>query len=142
LACYTCNWHYDTSTAPGDVLQQMLPAAAGRLSHIGGQWFIWPAYWQGPSFTSTPTCSPARSTGRPTGLSELFRRFNGTYVAPNYPYNLAGNLYDSNGWYYGTIANQFPYGFQPTNYPQYACDVLNGYADDQYLLEDGGIVFA
>jgi hypothetical protein len=140
-ARYTCNWHYDTSTAPGDVLDQMMAAAAGRLSRIGGQWFIWPAYWQGPSFTFDANVLAGKVNWTPNrGLSELFNRVNGTYVAPNYPYNVAGNLYDSNGWYYGTIANQFPYGFQPTNYPQYASDVLHGYADDQYLLEDGGIV--
>src|SRR5262249_48914589 len=46
-AAYSLHWHYDTGTSPGDAIQQMMSAAAGRLSRIGGEWFIWPAYWQG-----------------------------------------------------------------------------------------------
>jgi len=138
---YACHTHYDTSTSPGDALQMMMPAAAGRLSRIGGEWFIWPAYWQGPSFSfdqgaliDRPTWMPNRS------FKDLFNRVNGTYIAPNFPYNTAGNLYDQNGWYYGTISNVWPFAWQPTNYPQYACDVLHGYAADEFLIEDGGVV--
>ncbi len=137
---YTCNYRYDTSSAPGDVLQTMMSAAAGKLSRIGGEWFVWPAYWQGPSYsydenalTGTVEWLPYRS------VRDLFNRVNGTYIAPNYPYNDAGNLYDANGWYYGQTQDNFPFAFQPTNYPQYAADVLHGYAADQWLEEDGGV---
>ncbi len=64
----------------------------------------------------------------------------GTYTAPNFPFNCAGDLYDANGWYDGRIQNNFPFAFQATNYPEYAEDVLHGYAADQYLNEDGGHV--
>ena len=138
---YALNLHYDSSTAPGDALQLMMPAAAGRLSRIGGQWFIWPAYWQGPSFNfdqsalvGTPSWAPTRS------FKDLINRVNGTYIAPNYPYNCAGNLYDKNGWYYGTIDDVWPFAWQPTNFPQYAADALHGYAADQFLVEDGGVL--
>lgn len=135
---YTCNWHYDNSTTPGDALQTMMPAAAGRLSRIGGEWYVWPAYWQGPSFSWDENSLVGEISWTPTrSFRDLFNRVNGTYIAPNYPYNDAGNLYDSNGWYYGQIQNNFPFAFQPTNYPQYACDVLHGYPADQYLAEDG-----
>jgi hypothetical protein len=50
-ARYTTNYHADTTAAPGDIISTMMTGAAGRLSRIGGEWFIWPAYWQGPSFT-------------------------------------------------------------------------------------------
>jgi hypothetical protein len=139
-ARWACHWHYDTSTGPGDVLQTMMPAAAGRLSRIGGEWFIWPAYWQGPTFTFDKSVVAGAVKWQPYRKQrDLFNRVNGTYIAPNFPYNVAGNLYDSNGWYDGTIQNNFPFAFQPTNYPQYACDVLHGYSSDIFLAEDGGI---
>jgi hypothetical protein len=137
-ARYAQHIHYDTSSAPGDMLADMMPSAAGRVSYIGGEWFIWPAYWQGPSFSfdesaliDVPNWTPNRS------FKDLVNRVAGTYVAPNYPYNIAGNLYDRNGWYYGTTANLWPLAWQPTNFPQYAQDALHGYAGDQWLTEDG-----
>ncbi len=137
-ARYECHWHYDTAVSPGDVLQTMLTAAAGRLSRIGGEWFIWPAYWQGPAFTFDERVLTSAIQWTPNrSLRDLFNRVRGTYMAPNYPYNDAGNLYDSNGWYDGSIANTFPFAFQPTNYPEYAENVAHGYAGDQYLTDDG-----
>lgn len=139
-AQWTQHLHYDTGTSPGEALAQMMPNAAGRLSYISGEWYIWPAYWQGPSFTfdqgaliDTPSWQPYRS------FKELINRVNGTYVAPNYPYNVVGNLYDKNGWYYGATANLWPLAFQPTNFPQYAADPLHGFGSDVFLAEDGGI---
>jgi hypothetical protein len=142
---WTQSVHYDTATGPGDALRLMMPTAAGRLSRIGGGWYIWPAYWQGPSFEMDQSAligpiqwTPYRS------LKDLFNRVNGTYVAPNYPYStkttggIPGQLYDQNGWYYGTIDNLWPFAFQPTSFPQYAVDVRHGYASDEYLIEDGG----
>jgi len=138
---YCCNWHYDTSTTPGDALQTIMPAAAGRLSRIGGEWYIWPAYWQGPSFAFDEGIFTAPIEWMPyRSFRDLTNRITGTYTAPNYPYNMAGNLYDANGWYYGTKQNNFPFAFQPTNYPQYAMDVRHGYASDAFLEEDGGIL--
>lgn len=140
---YCLHWHYDTGTSPGDAIQQMMDAAAGRLSRIGGEWYIWPAYWQGPSFTFDENAlldTLAWNPRRP--LSELFNRVTGTYIAPNYPYNVAGDLYDSNGYFAGLTQDNFPYAFQPTNYPMYAVDALHGYGAgvDVYLTQDGGIV--
>ena len=137
---YACNWHFDTASAPGDLLATMMTAAAGRLSRIGGEWHIWPAFWQGPScyFGPDDFTGPIEWTPK-KAFRDRFNRVNGTYTAANYPYNTVGNLYDSNGWYDGSLANTFPFGFQPSSYPQYACDTLHGYASDQYLDEDGGI---
>lgn len=139
-AWFTQHMHYDTGTSPGEALSQMMPTAAGRLSYISGQWYIWPAYWQGPSFTfdqsaliDTPSWQPYRS------FKELFNRVNGTYIAPNYPYSVVGNLYDKNGWYYGVTSNVWPLAFQPTNFPQYAADTLHGFGSDVFLAQDGGI---
>ena len=49
-----------------------------------------------------------------------------TYIAANYPYNVAGNMYDSNGYYQGQMQQTFPYAFQPSSYPMYACDQRSG----------------
>lgn len=137
-ARWCCNWHYDTGTGPGDVLQTMMPAAAGRLSRIGGEWFIWPAYWQGPTFTFDESIFTGPVKSVPFRKQrDLFNRVTGTYIAANFPYNVAGNLYDSNGWYLGTDQNNFPFAFQPTNYPQYAQDALHGYGVDKWLAQDG-----
>jgi hypothetical protein len=138
---YTLNLHYDTSTSPGDALALMMPAAAGRLSRIGGQWFVWPAYWKGPSFTfdESALVGPVKWTPY-RSFKDLFNRVNGTYIAPNYPYNCVGNLYDANGWWYGQEDNVWPYAWQPTNFPQYAHDALHGWGFDKYLLADGGVV--
>lgn len=139
---YSLHWHYDTSLSPGDAIAQMMDAAAGRLSRIGGEWYIWPAYWQGPSFTldESALLAPLQWTPK-RSLNELCNRVTGTYCAPNYPYNVAGDLYDSNGYYEGQTQNNFPYAFQPTNFPEYACDQLHGYGAgvDVYLTQDGGV---
>jgi hypothetical protein len=142
-ARYTCNWTGDTSSPFGDILSQMMTAAGGRLTYANAQWYIWPAYWQPASFTwdesslvslngeSVGNWNPYRK-GR-----DLFNRVSGTYVAPWYPYNVSGNLYDHNGWYDGTTADTFPLAWQPTTYPTYAQDSLHGYSSDQWLIADG-----
>ncbi|ADW69023.1 phage tail protein [Granulicella tundricola] len=138
-----CNYHYDTGTAPGDVLVTMVEETLGRLSQIGGEWFYWPRYWQGPSFTLDENALTGPISWNPyRSAPDLINRCTGTYVAPQYPFNIAGNLYDANGFdpATGTIQNNFQYGFQPTNFPQFAADVPHGYASDEYLNEDGGII--
>ena len=142
---YDCHYHWDASTAPGDVMQVMLEACGGRISEIGGEWYIWPAYWQGPSFAwdAGIFAGPLKWTShRP--LRELCNRVTGTYTAPNYPYNATtangSNAYDANGFDAGgQIQNNFGFAFQPTNFPQYAEDPLHGYPTDQYLNEDSGV---
>jgi hypothetical protein len=134
---FACHMHYDAGTGPGNALEMAMPAAAGRLSRISGEWFVWPAYWQGPSlsFDQGVLCGPL--TWKPfRSLRDLNNRVTGTYVAPNFPYNIGGNLYDGNGFYDGTMQNNFGFAFQPTNFPQYACDPSHGYAADQYLEAD------
>lgn len=138
-ARYACNYHCDTATSPGDTLDTMMVGMGGRLSRIGGEWYIWPAYWQGPTFqfdesalTDAVKWTPYRK------YRDLFNRVNGTYIAPTFPFNIAGNLYDKNGFYNGEAQNNFPYAFQSTNFPQYAQDVLHGYPNDRWLIADGG----
>lgn len=135
---YTINCAFDTSLGVGDILQMMLETCAGRLSRIGGEWYIWPAYWQGPSFTFDESILTGPVNWNPNrSLRDLFNEVRGTYTAPNYPYNVAGDLYNSNGFFDGTLPNTFPFAFQPTNFPAYAADPLHGFASDAFLADDG-----
>ncbi len=136
---YTGHWHYDTQTAPGDAISTMLTAMAGKMSRINGLWSIFPGAYIAPTLSfgpqhvlSAPTWNPVRS------LRDKFNRVRGVYTAPNFPFSIAGNYYDANGFNNGHIQNNFSFAFQPTNYPEYACDVSHGYASDQYLNADGG----
>ena len=139
---YSLHWHYNSSISPGDAIAHMMDAAEGRLSRIGGEWYIWPAYWQGPSFTFDANALVDAIQWTPKRpMADLCNRVTGTYIAPNFPYNVVGNLYDSNGYWNGETQNNFSYAFQPTNYPMYACDARHGYGTgvDVYLTQDGGI---
>lgn len=136
-AQFSLHYNYDTSTGPGEALQHMIESKQFRITRAGGEWFIFPPSWQGPSFTFDENALLADvqwSEKRP--IDQLCNRVTGTYIAPNYPYNVAGNLYDSNGFWNGQTQNNFPYSFQPTDFPMYACDVLHGYDEDIYLVAD------
>jgi hypothetical protein len=141
-ARYSCHFHYDTSVAPGDALTTMMQSMGGRVSMPGGEWYFYPAYWQGPSFTfdAGALAGPLQWTGR--SLKDLYNRVNGTYIAPNFPWNVAGNLYDANGFFSGSIQNNFAYAFTPTSAPQFASDVNHGYAEDAYLEADSLLIGA
>ena len=139
-ARYCCHYHFDTATAPSDAFANMLKSMGGRSSFVGGELYIVPAYWQGPSFsfgegslTAPMRWDPAHS------FKDNCNRVTGTYTAPNYPYNVGGDAYDANGFRLGEIQNNFQFGFQPTNFPQYQADQLHGFAADEYLNEDSGV---
>lgn len=134
---YTCNGQGDTAMSPGDILDSMMSAAAGRLGYIGGEWYIFPAYWQGPSFTFGPddllkdfTWTAARP------IRDRYNRVGGTFIAPSFPFAVAGNLYDGNGFYNGTRADLFGLEWMPESYPPYAQDADHGYSSDKWLAAD------
>jgi hypothetical protein len=138
-ARYTCNFHYDTSTTPGDALSNIMSGAAGMYSQIGGQHYLWPAYWSGPSFTfGLPQVTDTIQWKPVHSVPYLVNVVTGTFVAPTFPYNITGNLYDSNGFYNGQAQNNFSFAFQATNFPGYAQDTLHGYPSNQWLTADGG----
>ncbi len=135
---YAIGYHYDTATSPGDAMQQLIAAAAGRISFVGGEWFLYPAVWTGPSFSFTEKQLAGAITETPVlARRDLCNRVTGTFTSPNYAYNPSGNLYDQNGWYDGTRENTFALQFQPTSFPAYSRDVRHGYSTDQDLIADG-----
>ncbi len=142
-ARYACHYKFDTSAPPSDVFATLLKSMGGRFSMIGGECYLWPAYWQGPSFSFDESVLTAPIQYDPyLSYKDLCNRVTGTYTAPNFPYNIAGNFYDSNGFRDGEIQNNFQFGFQPTNFPQYAADMLHGYPADEYLNQDSGVTAA
>jgi hypothetical protein len=135
--------HYDTSTAPGDAISLIMPSMGGRQSRIAGEFYVWPAYWQGSSFAFDTSDFTADLKWEPyRSQRDLFNRVSGVYTATTSPWNVAGSLFDSNGWYYSEseLTVQYPFAWQPTNYPMYACDVTHGYESDAFLTADRSIV--
>jgi hypothetical protein len=137
---YTCHYTWTLDKPVGDVINDIVEGAGAKISYIEGEWYLFPATYVAP----VASFSYSQLLAKPTWSSQ--RKFRdkinavqGQYIAPNYPYSVAGDLYDSNGWYDDTIQNNFPYAFQPTSFPTYACDLLHGYAADQYLSEDNGV---
>jgi hypothetical protein len=138
---YAIGIHYDSALGPSDALSQVAMAMGGRMSYIGGQFYIWPAYWQGPAFsfdykdlTAEVSWTPYRS------FKDLANCVRGTYTSPNFPYNILGNAYDSHGFDSdGNVQNNFQNGWIADSYPQYAVDPLHGYAANEYLNEDSGV---
>ncbi len=138
---YTCNYHYDSSVSPGDALAAIMSGAGGGFSQIGGQYYLWPATWVGPSFSfgaNTLTATVKWDSCR--SVPDLVNRVTGTFIAPTYPYNVSGNLYDKNGFYNGQAQNNFPFAFTATNFPEYAADAAHGFPSDEWLAADNGIV--
>lgn len=137
---WTCNATFSTGNSPGEILGTMMPAAQGRLSYVGGEWFIWPSYWQGPTFNFDQTHLLEDISGMQTGnkVRERYNRVKGTYIAPNFPYTIYGNLYDGKGFYDGTRQDNFNFEWLRTDAPYYAQDAEHGYAGDQWLTADNG----
>jgi hypothetical protein len=136
---YTVNGEWDSGASPAQILESMMPAAQGRLSLIGGEWYIFPAFYPGPSFTfgEKDILKDFSWTGDQK-LRDRYNRVSGTFIAPRFPFAVAGNLYDSNGFFDGTRANLFGLEWMPESYPDYAQDALHGYAVDPWLTADQG----
>lgn len=140
-ARYECHYHFDTSTAPTDALATMLKSMGGRISVIGGEVYLWPAAWLGSSASfNESVLTSSLSWDSTAEYKSAVNQVRGTYMAPNYPYNIAGNLYDANGFAPdGTLLNTWQFGFTPASFPPYAQDPLHGYAANQWLNEDSGV---
>jgi len=133
---YCCDYSYDTGTPPGDAMQTMLTGMAGRVSYVGGEWFVFPGAYRGPTLsfdtshlTDTVQWNPYRS------VRDLPNRITGTHISAEYPFSVAGNYYQ---YHQQEVQNNFDLKFTQSSYPYYAQDQLHGYPTDTYLTEDGG----
>lgn len=139
---WLCSHAYDTGTAAGDVLQALMPAAAGRISCPGGEWFIFPATWTDTEFEFDHTKLIGPISEKPyLKKRDMCNRMSGTYTAPNWPFNPdLGNLYDQNGWYDSTRENTFPLQWQPISFPAYSRDIRHGYSTNMDIDADGELL--
>lgn len=132
-AAYTLDGRFTLAEKRGEILQNMLTAAGGRLTRYQGQWILWPAAWTGVSFAigSNPgggviplgNFSQIAAQGsvkwRRISRRELFNAVKGKYVSA------------SAKW-------------QATDFPAYAQDSIHGYSGpslysgDANLQADGG----
>lgn len=121
---YTCNGQFNLSMKRGEIMQNMLTSCAGRLSYVGGQYFIQPGHWFGPGATPLAVNLTNIATGRfkwkpSIGIRDVYNGCKGTYVSPE------------NKW-------------QSTDYPPYCQDTDHGYSGpsayngDILLGADGG----
>jgi hypothetical protein len=143
-ARYQCHFHFDTATARTDALATLLKSMGGRISIIGGEVYLFPAAWVSSSAAFDESVLTADASWDSTAAyKSAVNQVRGTYTAPNYPYNIAGNLYDKNGFAPdGTLLNTWQFGFTPTSFPPYAQDPLHGYAANQWLNQDSGVTAA
>jgi hypothetical protein len=140
-ARYCANHKYDSATPAGNAIDALLSTMGGRISQPGGEWYIYPAAWIGPAFVFDESVIAGPIKFEPyRSQKDLANRISGTYTAANFPWNIAGNLYDANGFYDGGIQNNFAFADQPTDYPPYAADPLHGFAADEYLDEDSNLL--
>ena len=117
---------FDGSIAPGDLLNKLMSAAAGRLFRFGGEWFIWPAYWQGPSFAFGESLLVDSIRGARTGL--IVSCSTGclgltSRLTTRVP---SRNLYIDRGYFNRTTQDNSNFQWQRTKYPAHACDSLLG----------------
>ena len=121
---YTCDGAFTANMLPGEILRNLLTSCAGRLTYVGGQYFIQPGYWIGVGSPPLAVDLQAIAAGpfrwRPiVSVRELYNGVKGTYISP------------SNRW-------------ESSDFPYYAQDTLHGYngpaqyGGDINLEQDGG----
>jgi len=133
---YAMNGAFSMDRAAGDILNEMMTAAAGRIVYIGGTWKIFPAAWAGPSLSLTDDdlIGPIKWSSK-RKYRDLVNGAKGTFVCPVYPYLAAGPGLPLNQKQSGVFNGEW----QPTDFPPYCQDALHGYASDANYTADGSV---
>lgn len=79
---YTINGSCESSELPGDVIQTMLSAMAGRITYSGGKWAIFPGAWRppvAPSLTDDDLRGPIKVDAK-VSRREIFNGVRGSYT--------------------------------------------------------------
>lgn len=105
---------FDLSERPGDVMKALCVAMSGRCNWVGGKWRIYAGAWRAPvlAFDDDDFRGGIQWSVR-RSRRDLCNGVKGTFIDPE------------NKW-------------QPTDFPPYYRSTARGYAQDDYLLEDGG----
>ncbi len=140
---YYINATISTSSSGGQIMQMMLEAMAGRISFIGGAWFIFPGVWQGTSGVTIIEGDFLSSfEWRPTRKSrDLFNEVRGQFMCANGWNTVYAQGFDVYNVTAQTVENNFNGQWQMTDMPPFAFDPARDYSTDPYLTEDGGIKY-
>lgn len=106
---FTCNGRFTLASRRGEILENLLTSCAGRITYVGGEFYIWPAVWAGSSLSVSDSWVRGNAAGpirwRPsTTINNRYNGVKGTYISP------------VNNW-------------QASDFPRYAQDVYHGYND-------------
>ena len=120
---YTLNGSFTLDKNRGEILQDMLTSCAGRISIVGGQFFINPGYWNN-SYNIPQVDLMAMNAGpiewKPaTSIKQLYNGCKGTFLSP----------------YAGYVTSDFPAYCQDRTHGYNGPSQYNG---DILLAEDGG----
>jgi hypothetical protein len=106
---------FDLSERPGDVMKALCVAMSGRVNKVAGKWRIYAGAWRAPELLY---------------FEDDFRS--------GIQYNVRRSRRDTCNGVKGTFIDP-ENKWQPTDFPPYYRSAARGYAQDDYLLEDGGI---
>jgi hypothetical protein len=134
---YAVNGTFTVDATPGDVINNLMTAAAGRVTCPGGIWQIIPGVWQGAGqqIADNDLCGPIKWLPK-RKWRDLINAVKGTFVCPTYPYISAGpglplqqqgNYVNASGLQQDIFDGQW----QPTDFP--------AFQRASYLCDDAGI---
>lgn len=142
-ARYAINGVMSTSTDGGTVIQQMLGACAGRISYVGGKWFIFPGAFQGvagPSLTEGDLAGPI--SWNPLRKSrDLFNEVRATFVCPSGWDTTSAPGFDVYNVIAQTVEDTFNGQWSRVDIPPMCFNALRGYASDPYLTQDNDVKY-
>ena len=125
---YAVNGTFQVQGTPGDVLNNLMTAAAGRVTCVGGIWKIYPAAWYGTSIAigDDDLAGPIKWIPKRKGR-DLVNAVKGTFICPTYPYISSGPGLPLNQKQSGIFDGMW----QPTDFPSYQ--------KADYLCDDAGV---
>ncbi len=142
-ARYAINGVMSTSTDGGTVIQQMLGACAGRISYVGGKWFIFPGAFQGvagPSLAEGDLAGPI--SWNPLRKSrDLFNEVRATFVCPSGWDTTSAPGFDVYNVIAQTVEDTFNGQWSRVDIPPMCFNALRGYASDPYLTQDNDVKY-
>lgn len=138
---YAINGVLDSNMLPGSVVDSMLSAMGGGISFVGGQWYIWPAQYQGASgITINPTDMIGPLTFNPRKKArDLYNEVRASFVSPAAFTTTQGPGIDV---YQNTsLFNNFNSQWKVTDMVPFSENPARDYAVDQWLTQDGGVKY-
>ena len=125
---YAVNGTFTVDSTPGDVLNNLMTAAAGRVVCIGGVWKIFPGAWYGVGIAigDDDLAGPIKWLPK-RKYRDLVNAVKGTFICPTYPYCVSGPGSPLNT----PSSNIFNGMWQATDFPVYA--------RAGYLADDAGV---